>query len=167
MGLFSSPIKTLDDLFNHTLQDIYYAENQITKNLPTMVEKASNPELKSAFQKHLAETQGLPKVYANVIRWIDTPALATEHMDLIAMVALARHVCMHARVGCSGDTPAGEGALAATPAWSMLQPRLFPSFDLKKFEVQAHAFCLTVKNELSGQIGERRPSHAQRAAELV
>jgi len=58
MGLFSSPIKTLDDLFNHTLQDIYYAENQITKNLPTMVEKASNPELKSAFQKHLAETQG-------------------------------------------------------------------------------------------------------------
>ncbi len=58
MGLFSSPIKTLDDLFMHTLQDIYYAENQIAKNLPTMVEKAGNSELKSAFQKHLAETQG-------------------------------------------------------------------------------------------------------------
>ena len=43
MGLFSSPIKTLDDLFIHTLQDIYYAENQITKNLPTMVEKAAIP----------------------------------------------------------------------------------------------------------------------------
>lgn len=57
MGLFSSPINTLDDLFVHTLQDIYYAENQILKNLPTMVEKATNPELKSAFQKHLGETQ--------------------------------------------------------------------------------------------------------------
>ena len=58
MGLFSSPIKTLDDLFTHTLQDIYYAENQIAKNLPTMIEKASSPELKAAFQSHLAETQG-------------------------------------------------------------------------------------------------------------
>src|SRR3954468_4650160 len=57
MGLFSSPIKTLDDLFIHTLQDIYYAENQILKNLPTMVEKASNSELKGAFQKHLVETK--------------------------------------------------------------------------------------------------------------
>lgn len=48
MGLFSKPIKTLDDLFVHTLQDIYYAENQITKNLPTMIEKATSPELKNA-----------------------------------------------------------------------------------------------------------------------
>lgn len=57
MGLFSKPIKTLDDLFVHTLQDIYYAEQQITQNLPTMVEKSASPELKSAFQHHLTETQ--------------------------------------------------------------------------------------------------------------
>lgn len=58
MALFSKPIKTLDDLFVHTLRDIYYAEQQITKNLPTMAGKASNPELKSAFQHHQTETQG-------------------------------------------------------------------------------------------------------------
>ena len=57
MGLLSKPIKTLDDLFVHTLQDIYYAENQIAKNLPTMAERAQDPQLKSAFQQHLAETQ--------------------------------------------------------------------------------------------------------------
>jgi ferritin-like metal-binding protein YciE len=57
MSLFSSPIKSLDDLFVHTLQDIYYAEQQITQNLPTMAEKASNPALKAAFQHHLAETE--------------------------------------------------------------------------------------------------------------
>jgi ferritin-like metal-binding protein YciE len=57
MGLFSSPIKTLDDLFVHTLQDIYYAEQQIVKNLPTMVEKAASPELKAAFDNHLNETR--------------------------------------------------------------------------------------------------------------
>lgn len=58
MGLFSTPIKTLNDLFLHTLQDIYYAEQQIVKNLPTMVEKSSNIQLKNAFQAHLEETRG-------------------------------------------------------------------------------------------------------------
>ena len=57
MGLLSKPIKTLDDLFVHTLQDIYYAEQQIAKNLPTMIEKASDPQLKQGFQTHLQETQ--------------------------------------------------------------------------------------------------------------
>ena len=57
MGIFSAPIKSLDDLFMHTLQDMYYAENQIAKNLPTMVEKASDPQLKQGFETHLAETK--------------------------------------------------------------------------------------------------------------
>lgn len=39
MGLFSKPIKTLDDLFVHILEDIYYAEIQIVKKFPIMAEK--------------------------------------------------------------------------------------------------------------------------------
>jgi ferritin-like metal-binding protein YciE len=57
MGFFSSPIKTMDDLYLHTLQDIYYAEKQITKALPLMIGKAANPALKQAFEKHLGETE--------------------------------------------------------------------------------------------------------------
>lgn len=57
MGLLTKPIKTLDDLFVHTLQDIYYAEQQITKALPKMISKVSNPELKQAFQSHLEQTR--------------------------------------------------------------------------------------------------------------
>jgi ferritin-like metal-binding protein YciE len=57
MGLFSADIETLDDLFVHTLQDIYYAENQITKALPKMISMATDPELKSGFEKHLRETE--------------------------------------------------------------------------------------------------------------
>jgi HD-like signal output (HDOD) protein len=117
---------------------------------------------------HLADTQRLPAAYANVIRWVETPALATQHMDLVAIVSVARHVCLHAHVGCSGDTVgSGSGAIAAMPAWEVLKPRLFPSFDVKKFEVQACAFCLTVRSELSGQRNERLPSRAQRVAEAV
>ena len=43
MGLFSKDIKTMDDLFLHTLQDIYYAEKQILKALPDMIKKAIEP----------------------------------------------------------------------------------------------------------------------------
>ncbi|MCP8937274.1 ferritin-like domain-containing protein [Alsobacter sp. SYSU M60028] len=63
-------VKTMQDLFVHTLGDIYYAENQILKALPKMVEKAQSEELKEAFQQHLEETreqvQRLEKVFAIV-----------------------------------------------------------------------------------------------------
>jgi ferritin-like metal-binding protein YciE len=58
MGFFSKDIKSLDDLFVHTLRDIYYAEKQITKALPEMIDKATTPSLKQGFQKHLKETEG-------------------------------------------------------------------------------------------------------------
>lgn len=58
MGLFSKSINTLDDLFVHTLQDIYYAEQQILKALPKMIAKATNPQLKQGLQMHLSETEG-------------------------------------------------------------------------------------------------------------
>ena len=46
MALFSEEIHTMDDLFLHTLEDIYYAEHQIEKALPDMMEKATDSELK-------------------------------------------------------------------------------------------------------------------------
>ena len=57
MGLFSKDIKNMTDLHLHVLQDIYYAENQITKALPKMIEKAKNRELTAAFKAHLEETE--------------------------------------------------------------------------------------------------------------
>jgi ferritin-like metal-binding protein YciE len=57
MGLFTKDIKNMDDLFVHTLRDIYYAEKQIVKSLPEMIEKANNPQLKQGFQTHLRESE--------------------------------------------------------------------------------------------------------------
>lgn len=56
MGLFTYDIKSMDDLFVHTLRDVYYAENQIAKALPHMIDQASDPQLKSGFENHLGET---------------------------------------------------------------------------------------------------------------
>jgi ferritin-like metal-binding protein YciE len=58
MGWFTKDIATMDDLFVHQLQDVYYAENQIRKALPDMIEKATDPALKQGFQTHLQETEG-------------------------------------------------------------------------------------------------------------
>lgn len=58
MGILSADIQTMDDLFSHGLQDIYYAENQIVKALPDMIAKATDAQLKRGFQQHLRETQG-------------------------------------------------------------------------------------------------------------
>ena len=68
MGLMSKDIKSLDDLFVHTLQDIYYAEQQITKALPQMMEQATDPQLKQAFQTHLGETQQQIQMVEQVFR---------------------------------------------------------------------------------------------------
>jgi ferritin-like metal-binding protein YciE len=68
MGLFSKSIKSMDDLFVHTLQDVYYAEKQILKALPKMIEQAADPQLKQAFQSHLAETEGHVKRVEEVFR---------------------------------------------------------------------------------------------------
>ncbi len=50
--------KTLDNLFHDTLRDIYYAERKILKSLPKMARAAQAPELKAAFEKHEAQTEG-------------------------------------------------------------------------------------------------------------
>jgi ferritin-like metal-binding protein YciE len=49
--------ETMQDLLIHQLQDIYSAENMLTKALPKMQEKASTEALATAFRDHLAETQ--------------------------------------------------------------------------------------------------------------
>ena len=57
MGLFTKDIKTMDDLFIHQLQDVYYAENQIVQALPTMIEKATDSGLRQGLQEHLTQTK--------------------------------------------------------------------------------------------------------------
>ncbi|MGE0239603.1 MAG: ferritin-like domain-containing protein [Parvibaculaceae bacterium] len=56
MGFFSKDIKTLDDLFVHTLRDIYYAEKKIEKALVNMADKASDIGLKDSFDRHRDQT---------------------------------------------------------------------------------------------------------------
>jgi ferritin-like metal-binding protein YciE len=62
--------KTLNELFHDTLKDIYFAEKKILGALPKMAKAAQAKELKAAFEKHEAETEGhverLEKVFEEI-----------------------------------------------------------------------------------------------------
>ena len=70
MGLFSKDIKTMEDLFLHQLQDIYYAEQQLTKAIPQMADRGTNADLKAGLKSHLVDTQNqierFDKVFAKL-----------------------------------------------------------------------------------------------------
>jgi ferritin-like metal-binding protein YciE len=46
-----------EQLFEHELQDMYYAEKALTTVLPKLAEEASDRELSRAFTSHLRETE--------------------------------------------------------------------------------------------------------------
>jgi ferritin-like metal-binding protein YciE len=78
MGLLTKPIKTLDDLFVHQLQDIYYAEQQITKALPKMIAKVHDSLLKQGFENHLGETKNHVKRLEQVFQMVgESPKAVT------------------------------------------------------------------------------------------
>ena len=82
MALFSKDIGSLEDLFTHTLRDMYYAENKIVKSLPGMISKASDSTLKKGLEEHLAQTRNhvtrLDKVFGQIgaePKSVDCPAI--------------------------------------------------------------------------------------------
>jgi ferritin-like metal-binding protein YciE len=57
MKFFSANLQDLRELYTNSLQKALDMERQITKALPTMIEKSTDPQLKQAFQSHLQETE--------------------------------------------------------------------------------------------------------------
>src|SRR6266699_6187092 len=93
MGLFTKDIKTMNDLFVHQLQDIYYAEKQHVKVLSKMAEKANDKQLKQGFLTHLDETkthverlEEVFQMHGAEIKAVDCPAIdgIIEEADEVA-----------------------------------------------------------------------------------
>ncbi|MEQ8849957.1 ferritin-like domain-containing protein [Botrimarina sp.] len=71
MGLFTSKkFETLDELLAAQIKDLYDAEHRLTEALPKMAKTAKNPELRTAFNNHLKETESqinrLEKVFSSL-----------------------------------------------------------------------------------------------------
>ena len=144
MGLFSKDIKTMDDLFVHQLQDIYYAEKQLVKALPKMAEKATDKQLKQGFLTHLDETrthvQRLEEVFrmhGAEVKAADCPAIdgiieeaddvAGEIEDketLNAALAAAAQAVEHYEIARYGTLVAWAKMLGRSDCASVLQKNL-------------------------------------------
>ncbi len=92
MGWFSPDIETVEDLFLHNLQDIYYAENQIVKAMPDMIDKASDAELKKGFRTHLKQTKGQIKRLERAFKLIKSKPQGTKCPAMDGLIEEANEI---------------------------------------------------------------------------
>lgn len=93
MKFMSANLDNLRKLYVDELQHLHSAETQITKALPKMIEKSTDPQLKQALDMHLQETMGhvarLEQILQNAVGEVNAKkskgiaALITEGEDLI------------------------------------------------------------------------------------
>jgi len=65
---------TLQDMFEHELKDIYYAEKALVKALPKMAKGASSDKLREGIEEHLEQTKGHVERLEQVFQLIDVTA---------------------------------------------------------------------------------------------
>jgi ferritin-like metal-binding protein YciE len=92
MGLFTKDIKTMDDLFLHTLRDVYYAENRIVKSLPNMIESANDPQLKQGMEAHLKETEGHVRRLEDIFQMVGAKAASIDCPAIDGIIEEAEEV---------------------------------------------------------------------------
>jgi ferritin-like metal-binding protein YciE len=67
-----SELRTIKDLLEDEIKDLYSAEKQLTKAIPKMAKGSNNEELSAAFQAHLKETEGQIQRLEQVAKLLDT-----------------------------------------------------------------------------------------------
>ena len=66
--------KNLDDLFEHALKDVYYAEKKILQALPEMINAAHDSDLREAIKNHRVETEGHVSKLEQIFSILGKPA---------------------------------------------------------------------------------------------
>jgi ferritin-like metal-binding protein YciE len=92
MALFSKDIRTMEDLFMHQLRDIYYAEKQIVKALPKMIDKASDSDLKTGLRHHFDETKNQVTRLEQVFEMMDGRAKTVDCPAIDGIIKEANEV---------------------------------------------------------------------------
>ena len=109
MGLFSKEISTLEELFEHGLKDIYYAENQILKALPELIERATNPQLKKGLKDHLKETEGQVQRLAQIFEMREEKPKGTRCPGINGLISESEDL-----VGEIGDKKVLDAAIISS-----------------------------------------------------
>jgi len=67
-------MKNLNDLFVHTLKDIYYAEKKIHKSLADVIDATSNKDLAAGLKEHRKQTEEQIELLEQTFKAIDEKA---------------------------------------------------------------------------------------------
>ena len=105
-------METLQDLFEDTLRDIYYAEKAILKALPKMAKKASSQDLAAAFKEHLQQTEGQVERLEKIFKMIGKAARSKKCEAIEGLTKEADEIIKEAK----SDTVRDAGMLAAAQA---------------------------------------------------
>jgi ferritin-like metal-binding protein YciE len=79
-------MRTLNELFEETLKDVYFAENAILKALPKMTQKATSKDLKAAFTEHVEQTEGQVERLEEIFKLLGKKAEGKECPALKGLV---------------------------------------------------------------------------------
>jgi ferritin-like metal-binding protein YciE len=104
--------KTLEDLFHDTLKDIYFAEKKILTALPKMAKAAHSDELKAAFEKHHAETEGQIERLEQVFELIEKPARGKTCQAILGIVEEGQEIMKEFKESDAHDAGLLAGAQA-------------------------------------------------------
>ena len=85
-------VKSMEDLFLHTLKDIYYAEKLIYRSMPKMMKQATSPELKQAFEKHREETEGQIERLEQIFEECESAARGVRCEAMDGIIAEAKDI---------------------------------------------------------------------------
>lgn len=109
MGLFTSTeFNSLDDLFCDQLQDLYDAEQRLTKALPKMAEAAESSQLKQAFEHHLHETENQINRLERIFALMNKNAEAKTCEAMKGLISEGEEV-----INAKGDPDVKDAALIA------------------------------------------------------
>jgi ferritin-like metal-binding protein YciE len=109
MGLFTGlTLNSFDDLFVEQLEDLYDAEQRLTKALPKMAQAAHSTALKTAFQDHFRQTEGHVSRLEQIFRLLGKSAQAKTCDAMKGLIAEGDEA-----ISASGRADVRDAALIA------------------------------------------------------
>jgi ferritin-like metal-binding protein YciE len=105
-------MNNLQQLFEGTLKDVYYAEKAILKALPKMAKKATSEALRAAFEEHIQQTEEQVTRLEQIFSMLQKPARAKRCAAMDGITEEASEIMQEAEAGTVRDA----GMLAAAQA---------------------------------------------------
>jgi ferritin-like metal-binding protein YciE len=101
-------LKSLKDVLQEQLEDLYSAETQLVTALPKMGQAATHDELKTAFREHLEETKGHVTRVQDALGELGGSTTGEECKGMKGLIAEGEEV-----IQMTGDSTAKDAAIIA------------------------------------------------------